>query len=110
MNHASFQRINLRSTCIPHWSRHVRSFPFISEENVKRKHLRLSARQLQVPKLNYLPHLIKLGMLGLDSYLQVSRWEDVIEMDLREMGWGGMVWFHLARGRDQWRALVNTVI
>jgi hypothetical protein len=37
------------------------------------------------------------------------RWED-IRMDLREIGWGGMDWSDLARARDQWRALVNTVI
>jgi hypothetical protein len=24
------------------------------------------------------------------------RWEDNIKMDLREMGWGGMYWIHLA--------------
>jgi hypothetical protein len=38
------------------------------------------------------------------------RWEDNIEMDLREIGWGGMDWIDLARYRDQWRALVNTVM
>jgi hypothetical protein len=31
-------------------------------------------------------------------------------MDLREIGWGGVDWFDLAEVRDQWRALVNTVI
>jgi hypothetical protein len=30
-------------------------------------------------------------------------------VDLRETGWGGMDWIHLAQDRDQWRALVNTV-
>jgi hypothetical protein len=37
-------------------------------------------------------------------------WEDNIRMDLREIGWGGMDRIDLAQDRDQWRALVNTVI
>jgi hypothetical protein len=31
-------------------------------------------------------------------------------MDLREKGWGGMDWSNLDKDRDQWRALVNTVM
>jgi hypothetical protein len=31
-------------------------------------------------------------------------------MDLREIGWGVMDWIVLAQNRDQWRALVNTVV
>jgi hypothetical protein len=31
-------------------------------------------------------------------------------MDLREIGWGGMDCIDLAQRRDQWRALVNTVM
>jgi hypothetical protein len=38
------------------------------------------------------------------------RWEDNIKMDLREIGWGGVDWIDLAQDRDQWRALVNTVM
>jgi hypothetical protein len=38
------------------------------------------------------------------------RWEDNIKMDLRKVGWGGMDWIGLAQDRDQWRALVNTVM
>jgi hypothetical protein len=38
------------------------------------------------------------------------RWEDNIRMDLTEIGWGGMDWIDLAQDRDQWRALVNTVM
>jgi hypothetical protein len=36
----------------------------------------------------------------------------LIKMDLRERerGWGDMDWINLAEGRDQWRALVNTVM
>jgi hypothetical protein len=33
-----------------------------------------------------------------------------IKMDLRYIGWGGVDWIDLAQGRDQWRALVNTVM
>jgi hypothetical protein len=38
------------------------------------------------------------------------RWEDNIKMDLRETGWGSIDWIDLAQDRDQWRALVNTVL
>jgi hypothetical protein len=31
-------------------------------------------------------------------------------MDVREIGWEGVDWIHLAQDKDQWRALVNTVI
>jgi hypothetical protein len=37
-------------------------------------------------------------------------WVDNIKMYLREIGWGGMDWIHLTQYRDQWRAVVNTVI
>jgi hypothetical protein len=37
-------------------------------------------------------------------------WVDNIEMDLRETGWDDMDWIDLAQDRDQWLALVNTVI
>jgi hypothetical protein len=35
---------------------------------------------------------------------------DNIKMDLREIGWGDTDWIDLAYDRDQWRALVNTVM
>jgi hypothetical protein len=31
------------------------------------------------------------------------RWVDNIKIELREIGWGGMEWIHLAQDRDQWR-------
>jgi hypothetical protein len=38
------------------------------------------------------------------------RWTDNIKMDLREIGWDSLDWFGLVQDRDQWRALVNTVM
>jgi hypothetical protein len=35
---------------------------------------------------------------------------DNIKMDLREIGCDGMEWIDLVQDRDQWRALVNTVM
>jgi hypothetical protein len=39
---------------------------------------------------------------------QRRKWEDNINMDLQEVGWG-MAWIDLAQDRDRWRALVNAV-
>jgi hypothetical protein len=36
--------------------------------------------------------------------------DDNIKIDFREIGWDGTVWIDLAQNRDQWRALVNTVM
>jgi len=44
-----------------------------------------------------------LGKLG-------RTWEDNIVVDLREIRWEGVDWMHLAQDRDQWRAVVNTVM
>jgi hypothetical protein len=38
------------------------------------------------------------------------RWVDSIKMDLREIGWDGVDWMDMAQDKDQWRALVNTVL
>jgi hypothetical protein len=38
------------------------------------------------------------------------RWVDNIKMDLREIGWNDVDWIDMAQDRDQWRALVNTVL
>jgi len=37
------------------------------------------------------------------------RWEDNINMDLQEVGCGGMDWIKLVQDRDRWWALVNAV-
>jgi hypothetical protein len=39
-----------------------------------------------------------------------GRWLDNIKIDLRQIRWDGMDWIDLAQDKDQWRALVNTVM
>jgi hypothetical protein len=41
---------------------------------------------------------------------QRRRWVDNIKMDVREIGWDGMDCIDRTQARDQWRALVNTVM
>jgi hypothetical protein len=38
------------------------------------------------------------------------RWEDNIKMDLREIGFWGVNWVHMAQDRGQWQALVNIIM
>jgi hypothetical protein len=38
------------------------------------------------------------------------RWVDSIRMDLGEVGWGDVNWIGLARDRNRWRDLVNSVL
>jgi hypothetical protein len=38
------------------------------------------------------------------------RWVKNIKMDLRESGWDRLDWIALIQKRNQWRALVNTVM
>jgi hypothetical protein len=55
---------------------------------------------LWLEKLNGRDHLEDLSVYG----------EDNIRMDLRQIVWEGVDWMQLAQDRDQWRALVNTVM
>jgi hypothetical protein len=41
---------------------------------------------------------------------QRRTWIDNIKMDLREIEWNSINWIDLVQDRDQWRALVNTVM
>jgi hypothetical protein len=38
------------------------------------------------------------------------RWENGFKIYLREIGWGGVEWIHLAQDRDRRRAVVNAVM
>jgi hypothetical protein len=35
---------------------------------------------------------------------------DDVKMYLRDIGWDGIDWIDLAKDRDRWRAIVNTVM
>jgi hypothetical protein len=48
-------------------------------------------------------------IINLFIYLR-RKWVDSIKMDLGEIGWDDRDWIKLAQDRDQWRALVNTVM
>jgi hypothetical protein len=38
------------------------------------------------------------------------RWADNIKTNLGEIGWGDVDWIGLAKDRNRWRALVNSVL
>jgi hypothetical protein len=38
------------------------------------------------------------------------RWLDNIMVDLGEVGWGHVDWIGLAKDRNRWRAVVNSVL
>jgi hypothetical protein len=38
------------------------------------------------------------------------RWEDNIQMYLREIRWGAVNWIHLTSERNQWWAFVNMIM
>jgi hypothetical protein len=37
------------------------------------------------------------------------RWKNNLKTDLKKIGFEGVDWVHVAKDRDQWRAVVNTV-
>jgi len=57
-------------------------------------------------------HKVSVGILERNRPLgrPMRRWEDNIEIDLQEVGYGGMDWTDLAQDRDRWWALVNAVM
>jgi hypothetical protein len=44
------------------------------------------------------------------AILPRHRWEYNIKMGLKEIGWEGLNWIHLAQDGDKWWALVNSVM
>jgi hypothetical protein len=80
-------------------------------------------RAIKAGRMRWAGHVARMGEVGGAYSILVGRpegriplgrprrkWEDVIKMDLREIGFGDVDWIHWARDRERWRALVNTVM
>jgi hypothetical protein len=80
-------------------------------------------RMIKSRRMRWAGHAARMGRRGLHIIILVGKSEgrrplgrprrrrvDNIKMDLREIGWDCMDWIHMVGYRDQWRALVNTVM
>jgi hypothetical protein len=80
-------------------------------------------RLIKSRRMRWAGHVARMGRRGMhigywwEIQKERDHWEhqdvsgvDNVKMDLREIEWDGMDWIDLAQDRDQWRALVNTVI
>jgi len=45
-----------------------------------------------------------------EKCVQNFGWKPYIRMDLKVKGWKSVDWIHLAQDREQWRALMNSVM
>jgi hypothetical protein len=50
------------------------------------------------------------GFLNGRNHSEDRRWKDNIKIDVMETELEGVDWIHLAQDRDQWQALMNTVM
>jgi len=71
-------------------------------------------REIESRRMRWTGHVTCMGQTRKAIKILVRKprhkWEDNIRMDLREMVWEGVDWMHLDQGRNQWQALVNTVM
>jgi hypothetical protein len=77
---------------------------------IKSRRMRLAGHVARMMEKN--TYRILVGKLERKRHLgrPRRRWVSNIKMDLREIGWSDKDWIDLAQGRDQWKALVNTVM
>jgi hypothetical protein len=80
-------------------------------------------RVIKARRMRWAGHVVRMGEVRVAYNILVGRpegrrllgrprrrWEDNIKMDLREIGFAGVNWIHMAQDRDRWRAIVNTVM
>jgi hypothetical protein len=80
-------------------------------------------RVIKARRMRWAGHVERMGEVRVAYYILVGRpegrrplgrprrrWEDSINIDLREIGFGDVDWIHWAQDRDRWRAVVNTVM
>jgi hypothetical protein len=80
-------------------------------------------RMMKSRRMRWVGHIARMGAKGNAYTISMRnpeekralgrprhRWKDNIKMDLIEIRWGDVDWIHVAQDRDQWRALVNTVM
>jgi hypothetical protein len=88
-------------------SRNVYSLSYIIRM-IKSRRMRSTVHGAHIPEKRYAYKVQKPSgkiLLGRPR----RRWEDNIKIDVRETGWDGMDWSHLAQDRNQWRTVVHTV-
>jgi hypothetical protein len=54
-------------------------------------------------------HVACMRLVGKPEDLRIG-WRIVLKWMLKEIRWDGMKWIDLAHERNQWRAVVNTVM
>jgi hypothetical protein len=82
-----------------------------SSPNIKSRRMRWAGR---VAHMGEVRNMCKIFVRKPEGKRRLGRpkciWENNITMTLRGMVWEGVDWIHLAQDRDQWQALVNTVM
>jgi hypothetical protein len=67
-------------------------------------------RIIKSRRMRWAGHVARMGRRGTRKGRPRRRWVDNITMNLGEVGWGDVDWIGLAKDRNRWRALVNSVL
>jgi hypothetical protein len=67
-------------------------------------------RVVRSRRMSWAGHVARVGEMRSMYNIWWRRWEDNIRMDLREIVWEFVHCIHLVQDRDQWWAVVNTVM